>query len=251
MAIKKYLFKFTFYEINQKAIDMQVLRFLIALSLMVFITNNLSARKIENEQFALFDYDVIITEDFLKEIEGLEGTINKIRGYDRKGQEKLKGKVYDIAYFYIEEKLEKTFNIDILPANSYMDNINYNSYAYPDASVRKAQDYGNSKFYFKVTIYIETATPKGKDAQNSILYRNKTSPQVTIEVEVFERIGILSVGKAVGISKTTMPQRVEDDFLKGIVTPLDETEVSDLDETLFALILKAINNMLISFDKNI
>ena len=219
--------------------------------ILIFLSNTSFGRKLENKQFALFGYEVIIDEEFRNEIKALDSYINSIKGYTGKKQDKLEGKIYDITYPYIEEKLEKKYSIDILPVNSYTDNIKYNAYGYPETSVKKAQELGNSHFYLKIVVYISTTTPKGKDAKNSILYKNKTSPLVTIEVEVYERIGIIPIGKAVGEAKTSTPQRIDEKFLEGIVKPINKEDVSELDETLFALILKAIDNMLISFDKNI
>ncbi|MBN2520727.1 MAG: hypothetical protein JXB17_09505, partial [Bacteroidales bacterium] len=223
---------------------------IIAFSL-ILLSNSLFAKKIENKQFALFDYEVIIDEEFRTEIKALDSYINSIRGYMGKKQDKLEGKIYDMTYPPIEEKLEQRYSIDILPVNSYTENINYNPYGYPKTSIKKAQELGYSHFYLKISVYITTTTPKAKDAKNSIMYKNKTCPKVTVEVEVYEKIGIIPVGKAIGEAQSSTPQRVEDRFLLGIVQPIEEDDVSELDETLFALILKAIDNMLISFDKNI
>lgn len=224
---------------------------LIVISLLITYLTDSNARKIENTQFALIGYEVTISNEFREEIADLNSIIFDIRGYSNKKQDKLEGKIYDISYPYIEEKLEKRYSIDILPVNSFVDAVKYNAYGYPEVPVKKAQQLGNSRYYLKIIISIETTTPSDKDAKNSVLYKGKTNPIVTVTAEVYERVGVLPIGKASGIAKVSQPQRVEKNLLKGITRPISEDEVHELDETLFALILKAIENMVINFDKNI
>ncbi|MFC2138315.1 hypothetical protein ACFLTE_09080, partial [Bacteroidota bacterium] len=151
------------------------------------------------------------------------------------------------AYPYIEEKLKKKYEIDILPVNSFTDNIKYNAYNYPATSIKKAQEYGNSHYYLKIIIKVETSTPNTKEAKNSILYQGKTTPKVIVEIEAYDRIGILPLGTAVGVGKASTPQRVEDDFLKGIIKPVKEEDIPSLGENLMGVLYDAIGRAVNNF----
>ncbi len=205
------------------------------------------SRSIKDKQFAVFSYEVIIDDYFREEISDLDDLINSIRAYTGKKQDKLEGKISDIAYPYIEEKLEKKYEIDILPFNSYTSNINYSKYGYPSTSIKKAQEYGNSNYYLKITIKIETTTPKTKEAKNSILYKGKTTPKVIVEIEAYDKIGILPLGSSVGVGKASTPQKVEDHFLEGIIKPLKEEDIPKLGENLMGVLYYAIERAVKNF----
>ena len=86
--------------------------------LLIFVQMSLMARSYFNKEFAIFYYNVSISRDFRREIKGLESYINSIPGYNKKGQEKLLGRIYELTYTYLEEKLEKQYEMNIFFYNS-------------------------------------------------------------------------------------------------------------------------------------
>jgi len=226
---------------------MKNLRFFITSVLFIYFTTSVFSRSIQDKQFAIFSYEVIIDDNFRDEIADLDDLINTIRSYTGKKQDKLEGKIFDIAYPYLEKKLENKYEIDILPVNTFTDNIKYNRYNYPATSIKKAQELGNSHYYLKIIIYVETSTPKTKEAKNSILYQGKTTPKVVVEIEAYDKIGILPLGKAVGVGKASTPQKIEDDFLKGIIRPVKEEEIPALGENLMGVLYDAIERVVKNF----
>jgi hypothetical protein len=207
--------------------------------LLIFVQMSLMARSYFNKEFAIFYYNVSISRDFRREIKGLESYINSIPGYNKKGQEKLLGRIYELTYTYLEEKLEKQYEMNILPINSFTNNVEYNEYLFPVTQIQRARKYGNSNYYLKINIDIETAIPK--DARVSVLFRNKTHPMVTVSIEIYDNESMFAVKKVTGQAQSSMPIRVEEKFLYGIIAPVNLDEIDNLDENLFVLLITAMN----------
>lgn len=220
--------------------------FILFISLLI-ISNFQSSvgRNYTNKEFAFFNVNVQLSKDFRNELSSFENYINSIQGYEKKGQDKLEGKIYDIVYSYLEENIESRFKINILPINTFTSNVKYNVYNYPCAKIRRAQKYGNSNYYLKLNVLIETTIPQ--DYKSSLLYKYKTRPKVTITLEIYDREGLMAKDKAVGTAVALSAQKVDEAFFRGVIVPIDKSEIPDLDENLYALLIKAMEQLLNNF----
>lgn len=215
--------------------------------LITLISTSIFAQNIKNKQFALIDYDLTISSDFVDEIGALDSYINQIKTYNDPGNEKLKAILVHVIFYSLKENLEKELDINILPVNTFMRNIKYDDYGYPNTSIRNAIRKGNSRFYFKINASIESTTKKQRE-ENPKLFENMgypvTYPQLSIEVTVYNNEGIIPVAKWIGISTPKYPLAINEYLLKGF----DNTEMTILPaeeqqtDNLYLILDRAVHN---------
>ena len=217
------------------------------LILLALFTIALNAQNIRNKQFSLFNYKLSVSNDFVEETSDLEAFIDNIKTYNDPGNEKLKAVLIHIIYYNLKEKLEEELEIEILPINTFMRNVKYDDYGYPDANIRQALRKGNSRFYFSVHAKLESLL-KNKLDESPELFEDidylVVYPELTIEVTVFNNEGIIPVAKWIGATTPKYPLAINEYLLKGF----DNTEMEILPaeaqqtDNLYLMLDRAIHN---------
>lgn len=218
---------------------------LVLVTLLAF--GSVVGQNIKNKQFTLFSYTLNIDKNFEEEVASLEPFIETIDTYNDPGNEKLKAILVHIIYFTLKENLEKELEMEILPINTFMRDVKYDDYGYPDANIREALRKGDSRFYFKVDANLVSLT-KATRSESPDLFENieepATYPQLTIEITVYNNEGIIPVAKWTGITTPKYPLTINQYLLKGF----DNTEMEILPpeeqqkDNLYLMLDRAIHN---------
>ncbi|MCD4834686.1 MAG: hypothetical protein K8R31_12875 [Bacteroidales bacterium] len=215
--------------------------------LVFFLSVSVYAQNIKNKQFALFNYNLSVSKDFAEEVNELESFIDNIKTYNDPGNEKLKAILVHIIYYNLKEKLGQELEMEILPINTFMRNVKYDDYGYPNSNIREALRKGNSRFYFKVEAHLESLTKKKKDENPEIfedIDYSVTYPQLSIEITVYNNEGIIPVAKWIGVTTPKYPLAINEYLLKGF----DNTEMTILPaedqqtDNLYLMLDRAIHN---------
>jgi hypothetical protein len=233
---------------------MLIKRFILFVTFSMLVSG-VFAQNIRNKQFALIDYDLTISNDFAAEISSLEPYIESIKTYNDPGNEKLKAILVHIIYFNLKEGLENELGIEILPINTFMRNVKYDDYGYPNSNIREALRKGDSRFYFKVIANLESITKKQRE-ESPELFENRdypvTFPQLSIEVTVYNNEGIIPVAKWLGVSTPKYALAINEYLLQGfnniemnILPPEDQQT-----DNLYLMLDRAIHNTIQSYLNN-
>ncbi len=244
-----FIFKFvkqTLIHFSLKKIFMSLNR-LSVIALFLFIGLSLSAQNIRNKQFSLFSYNLNISNDFSEEITELEPFMDNIKTYNDPGNEKIKAILVHIIYYTLKDKLESELEVEILPINTFMRKVKYDDYGYPKTNIRDALRKGDSRFYFKVEVNIESLTKKKRD-DNPELFEdidyNVCYPELTMEVTVYNNEGIIPVAKWLGVTTPKYPLAINNYLLKGFdntemkILPAEENQT----DNLYLMLDRAIYN---------
>lgn len=225
---------------------MRKIKFIIVV-LLIFLIGSATGQNIKNKQFTLFSYNLTIDKDFAEEISTLEPFIETIKTYNDPGNEKLKAVLVHIIYYTLKENLEKELEIEILPINTFMREVDYDDYGYPDANIRTALRKGDSRFYFKVEATLGTFTKDKLEVSPDLFEQVEkpfTYPQLTIDITVYNDEGIIPVANWIGIATPKYPLTINSYLLKGF----DNTEMEILPpedqqkDNLYLMLDRAIHN---------
>jgi len=226
------------------------------LSMFMLFSFALNAQNIKNKQFSLISYDLTISNDFEEEITELQTFIQDIKTYNDLGSEnKLKAVLIHTIYYTLKEKLEAELEMEILPINTFMRNVKYDDFGYPDANIRQALRKGDSRFYFSLDVKLEAIT-KDKREESPELFENRDYPVVyptlSIEITVYNNEGIIPVAKWIGSTTPKYPLAINEYLLKGFdntemeVLPAEENQTDNLylmlDRAIYNTIQYQINN---------
>jgi hypothetical protein len=121
----------------------------------------------------------------------------------------------------MEEKLE----VDVIPINSFMQEVDYNEFGYPKTHMNKVLRIGDAPFYFKLKIDLNSKTEEKKD-ENPDLEGDIIFPEIKIEVTVFNDEGIIPVDKWVSHKITSQPYQVNERFFRTFVKEKDLPEAN-------------------------
>ncbi|MFC2104915.1 hypothetical protein ACFLS4_06145 [Bacteroidota bacterium] len=137
--------------------------------------------------------------------------------------------------------------MEILPINTFMRNVKYNDYGYPNTNIRDAIRKGDSRFYFKVDAKLESLTKDKRDESPELFEDIDYSivyPELTVEITVYNNEGIIPVAKWLGVSTPKYPLTINEYLLKGF----DNTEMTILPaedqqtDNLYLMLDRAIHN---------
>ncbi|MGM0408545.1 MAG: hypothetical protein ACQERU_11215, partial [Bacteroidota bacterium] len=105
-------------------------------AILLFYWFSSDAQKLANKQFSLINYNLEISKDLREEITGLESYVSGVKTYNDPGNDKLMAIFIHIIYFTFKEVLERDLEIEILPINTFMNDVKYNDYGYPVTTIR-------------------------------------------------------------------------------------------------------------------
>ena len=217
------------------------------------LTNITSAKDYSNKQFTLFNYQFEISKDFRKEIKLLDSYLRDVDVVDTKVKDKLKAVIIHHIYYAIKDKLEEDIQMEILPANSFLSKIKYNEFNYPSLTQPQAVRHGDSRYYFKVSVNIETVTEE-QQKLNPDLFENinqvVTMPKVTVIVDLYTKDGIIPVDKWEGFATATKPILIDKKLLGSYDPKAKDKDEPDEELTnLSSIVNRAIENMVQSVYK--
>ena len=135
----------------------------ILLLLITLLVTNIFAQNIKNKQFSLYNYNLTVSKDFEDEISSLMPFVESIKTYNDPGNDKLNAILVHIIYFNLKEKLVQELEMEILPINTFMREVKYDDYGYPNTNIRDAIRKGDSKYYFRVETNLESITKKKRE----------------------------------------------------------------------------------------
>ncbi|NOQ26341.1 MAG: hypothetical protein GQ564_13335 [Bacteroidales bacterium] len=220
---------------------------IILFFLAALLVTNISAQYIKNKQFTLFNYDLNISKDFIEEIAELESFVDNVKTYNDPGNDKLNAILVHIIYYNLKDRLTKELEIEILPINTFMREVKYDDYGYPNTKVREAIQKGDSKYYFKVEAQLESITKKKRE-ESPELFENidypVTYPELTITITINNKDGIIPIAKWIGTTTPKYPLAINEYLLKGfdntemIVQPAEELQR----DNLYLMLERAIYN---------
>lgn len=232
---------------------MKYIIFVIVLSILSLST--LQAQKIANKQFSLISYDLSISSDLADELKDLDSYIKSIKVYNTPEGDKLKAVFIHNIFYTITDELKHDLSIDILPVNAFLNKIKYDIYGYPQTGIQDAIRKGNSAYYFKIQVKLESNTKKLSQEKPELFkdLPNKTIvPVITINITVYSKQGVLPVDTWIGTCTTEIPLEVNEYLLLGfdnkdIESPTDE--VNPLNN-FYYILHKAIDNLIQDYYTN-
>ncbi|OFX86875.1 MAG: hypothetical protein A2W99_03945 [Bacteroidetes bacterium GWF2_33_16] len=222
---------------------------IIVLFLLLSNFNTSFSQKIANKQFSLISYDISISNEITDELSDLESYIKAIKVYNTPESDKIKAIFIHNTFYTITDELKKDLKIDILPINAFLTKVKYDNYGYPQTNIQNAIRKGNSPFYFKVQVTIESYTKKYSELnpdQFTDLNYKAIVPKIIIDITVYNKDGVIPVDRWFGEATSIKPLEINEYLLTGFdnkdIELLDDQE-NPLDNFFF-LLHKAIDNVI-------
>lgn len=189
----------------------------LLIAVCIAIAASVSAQNYTNKHFALIHYNLKITDAFRKDLEHLDAYIESAKVHKEDTDDRLKAMLVHHLYYNMKPVLEREMEISILPVNTFMQQIKYNDFGYPKASIRKAMRKGDFPFYFKLKIILDSLT-EAKSEKNEQLPEDITYPHYTIDITVYNDDGILPVDRWHGESKPGEPLKADKGLFSGFTS---------------------------------
>ncbi|HSH50783.1 MAG TPA: hypothetical protein VK982_03570 [Bacteroidales bacterium] len=226
-----------------------VKKYLIFFIVFLSIHGFLYAQKIANKQFSLIQYNLELSKEIRSELDELDNFISKIKTYNDLGNDKLKAILVHTIFFTFKEVIERDIELEVLPINTFMNAVKYDDYGYPKTNIRKALRKGYSQYYFKLDVYIESIDIQQKKDHpkkyEDITYKT-TYPQVTINMTIYSKDGIIPVYNLIGNATASNPLQVNKYLLKGFDNT--EMEIAEAGEhqsdNLYTVFYRATKNLI-------
>ena len=223
-------------------------KYLIFLLLLTsWVSSN--GQKIADKQFSLINYNLEISKEMREELSELNSFISGIETYNDQGNDKLKAILVHTIFFTFKEVIERDLGIEILPINSFMDDIKYDDYGYPKTNIRKALRKGYSQYYFKLDATIESINALKQEEmpeKYKDLNYTTTYPQVTLHMTIYSKEGVIPVYNLIGTATAKNPLPVNEYLLKGF----DNTEMDiatpgkKQSDNLYTVFYRATKNLI-------
>ena len=215
--------------------------------LILIIAQSISAQKVQNKQFSLFNYNLTISDEVTEELSDLESFVDNIKTYNDPGNDKLQAIFVHIIYYTLKDKFVNELEMEVLPINTFMRNVKYDDYGYPETSVRTAIKKGYSKYFFKIDVNIESLTEETKKENPKIFEEvdyPAIFPQMTITISIFNKEGVIPVDKWVGTTTARYPLRINEYLLKGFDNTEMEVQSIEKQQTdnFYLMLDRAIHN---------
>lgn len=229
---------------------MKRLTIIIGLILIMGSPFKVLSQKYRNKEISLIQLNVTIQPEIKRHLELLEGSFPDLKN---EKADKIIGKIKEQVWGVLQDKLQSDIGMTIMPLNTFGDDIAYDLYGFPDASVSKAQKKGASKYYMKVdvnignelfqyTTQITTKNKKDSVIHNTPLQEGEFKPVVTITLTTYPASGILQLNKFIGGAKAPKAWTVKESILDGLVNDNNKNDLS----SLMSLIQESINDLTLS-----
>lgn len=214
-------------------------------ALFIFLAAVTLAQNYTNKQMALIHYTLKISETFREEVRPLQGYLQSVEVHNKDADDRLKAVLIHHLYYNLTPQIERQLEVSILPINSFMQAVKYDKFGYPSTSIGRALRKGDSPFYFKLDVTLDSRTEEKKEAQPD-LPDGKIFPIFTIDITVFNDEGIIPVDKWHGEATAEEGMPVEKAFFGEFTKQrpaLGETTLSSLyDQAVTNLINQHLND---------
>lgn len=181
---------------------------IILTTFFLLVTAGIFAQNYANKQFALINYNLKITKEIREDLKPLNSYIESVEVHNKEAKDRLKALVVHHLYYNMIPMLKDSLQISILPINSFMEAVKYDQFGYPKASISKAMREGNSPYYFKVKIKLDSKTQEHRK-KNPDLGEKVTFPRYVIDIIVYNNDGIVPVDRWHGEQEADKPLKVE------------------------------------------
>lgn len=224
---------------------MKTFKIVLSGLLTMLVISTTTGQDYKNNQFTLFSYNLEISNEMRDELANIQSYFENIPIRTKYTDDILKSLMIHHVYYKIKEELKAKIELEILPINSFLDEISYNDYGYPDTNIKKAIRKGYSKYYMNIVVKIESQTEEQRKL-NPELFQDidgKVSmPVVSIEITIFNNEGIIPIDKWTGSASAAKPYPIHSDLIKGFDGKTYNHEEDD--NTLFQLLDRATENLI-------
>lgn len=227
-------------------------KYIILTLLNVFLAVALYGQNIVNKQFSLLNYDLNLTTEFREDLQSLEPFFSSVEVHNKDSDDRLKAIMIHHIYYHVKENLEEDLEINILPINTFMQEVKYNDFGYPKTHINKALRVGDSRYYFKLDVTFDSMTEERKK-NDPKLQGNIIFPHITIDITVYDDNGVIPVDKWHGEKITYKPYEINKRFFRQFVKDTEIPSKPQLEEneeeqeSLFQLYDAALNDLIINF----
>lgn len=236
-------------SVSVKTDKSTTMKYLSTLLIVFMLLSTSTAKDYKDKQFGLFRYELNISKDFEKEMKPLKDYIEGIELPTEPKKEKLQAVLIHHIYYHIEERLEAEVEFDILPVNSFLDEVKYNDFGYPESSINEVIRLGYSQYFFRLDVSIETLTDDQQDL-NPEMYEDlsepSTFPQLTINMAIYDKHGIIPLERWSGQATTAKPLVLKPELFAGFdrSIPYKRPTGKESKESLYSLLDHAIDNLI-------
>ncbi len=229
---------------------MKKIIFLLTLACAI-LANDSFAQKYRKKETTLISFKIYITPDYMAKFSEYS---NLFRKPVKPGVNRITSHLTSDIWDMVKQKLTSDVGMLILPIDAYGNKFNYDQYGFPDVSINKALQRGNSKLYIKVDVEISPEfeskylTKSSSDSSTQLvqLTYNEIKPKITIKMNIFNDKGVVPVANCIGEAVSSKVITLNDKYFDGFVN----TNIAVPHETLYKLVDQAIKGLIISVYTN-
>jgi hypothetical protein len=203
----------------------------------LLICSNGFTQKYYKQQFTLFKFHCVVDSRVISQLSEIESCMDC---KPPKSYSKTEVMFVQSIFTVVKSKLESKFGVYILPIESYGDKADYDDFGFPDIMINNAIKKGTTKYFFKVTAYIQNSNKL--DATNTSDFR----PVVKVQIDLFNKSGYQPISTVEGVSEAVGMMKREPSILTGldcVTVPKDKKAAVDA-EVILTLINDAVDQAL-------
>lgn len=220
----------------------------VLLATVFFITNTqVIAQKYRNKEVALIAFKVNIDPGYHAKFSEYA---HLFREPVKPQQDRIIGHLTADIWDIIKQQLTNDVGMIILPLDAYGNKFSYDQYGFPNTSINRALQKGNSRFYISIEVDISpefsskyiTKTSADTSPQVIQLANNEIKPRVIIKMNIYNDKGIIPVANTKGEALESKIITLNDKYFDGFVN----TNINSPYETLYKLVNQAVKELVIS-----
>lgn len=221
---------------------------LILLTLTFFSFNtNLFAQKYRNKEVTLIYFKLNIDPSYHAKFSEYS---HLFREPVKPQQDRIVGHLTADIWDMVKQRLTEDVGMNILPLDAYGDKFSYDHYGFPNVSINRALQKGNSKFYISIDVEIGpefyskyvTKTTSDTSPQVIQLSTNEIKPRVLIRMNIFNDKGIIPIANTKGEAVEKKVIELNEKYFDGFVNPNQNAPY----ETLYKLVNQAVKELVLS-----
>lgn len=186
--------------------------FFIAIFLLFnVLTISGQAQRYVKKQFTCHSYSLSIDSKVSQALSGFENLIE----FNESGkQTKIEALLVHGVYSVVTKVLSDTLDINILAPNSLTNKVKYSIYGYPDISIQKAIRLTDTRFFLKITAFIDNDL---FDKNGNRLAEGLFKPRLKLIVAIYNKDGFNPIQQAEAIATFPEPLDVKQGFFEKLI----------------------------------